>query len=79
VQYGHPERVVPFCVRDVAIAALSGERGVERDIAHVRENHRTRQVFRLASPVTTKVLSLRLTPPSAHVPAALFDVRCYGD
>jgi hypothetical protein len=79
VQYGHPERVVPFCVRDVAIAAVSRESGVEQEIAHVRDNYRTRQVFRLASPVTTKVLSLRLTPPNLNVPAPLFDVRCYGD
>lgn len=78
VQYGHPERVVPFCVREVVVLT-GGDGTAEQEIAHVRDNHRTRQVLRLEKPVTTDVLWLRLTRPGPHVPAALFDVRCYGE
>ena len=78
VQYGHPERVAPFCVREVTVCVRDGQTG-EREIAHVRENRRTRQVIVLTRPVTTDLLRLRLTAPGPHVPAALFDVRCYGE
>jgi hypothetical protein len=79
VQFGHPERVVPFCVRDVSIAVRADENSVESEIAHIRKNHQSRVVVRLAQPVTAKVLLLRLAPPTAYVPAALFDVRCYAE
>lgn len=91
VLMGHPERVMPFCVRDVVVAqsanvaVTAGGRGAavrnasdtERLVFQISENHQSRQVIRLAQPVTTDSLELRLLAPAGNVPAALFEVRCY--
>ena len=45
----------------------------------ISENHQSRQVIRLKTPVTTDALELRLVAPGANVPAALFEVRCFGE
>ena len=100
VLMGHPERVMPFCVRDVALAqparvptAITGrgktvaQAATDGSIASATEgllfevsgNHHSRQVIRLRKPVTTDCLELRLLAPSASVPAALFEVRCYAE
>ena len=89
---GHPERVMPFCVREVTAAipakvlALAGHANgngsnssdTERLIFEIGENHQSRQVIRLNTPVTTDALELRLVAPGANVPAALFEVRCFA-
>lgn len=72
VLMGHPERDMPFCVREVRIQATSTV------IAEILDNHQTRSVVRLQTPVTTDCLELHLASPSEHVPAALFAVRCFG-
>ncbi len=91
VLMGHPERVMPFCVRDVVVAqsakvaVTAGGRGAavtkgsdtERLVFQISENHQSRQVIRLSQPVTTDSLELRLLAPAGNVPAALFEVRCY--
>lgn len=100
VLVGHPESVMPFCVRDVALAqparvptAITGrgktvaQAATDGSIASATEgllfevsgNHHSRQVIRLRKPVTTDCLELRLLAPSASVPAALFEVRCYAE
>ena len=92
VLLGHPERVMPFCVRELVVAdgvrvtvtagghAANGERGsdTERLLGEIAQNHHSRQVIRLSQPVRTDSLEIRLVAPSANVPAALFAVRCYG-
>jgi len=77
VQYGHPERIVPFCVSDVAVLTSDDETR-EQEIAQIHKNHQTRQTIFLKHPVTTVALRLRLTATHGPIPAALFDVRCYG-
>jgi hypothetical protein len=42
------------------------------------DNHQSRRTFRFDPPVTTDRLQIRLSAPSRHVPAALFEVRCYS-
>jgi len=93
VLMGHPERVMPFCVREVTVgipakvSVLAGRHhgdganssDTERLIFQIAENHQSRQVIRLATPVTTDALELRLVAPGANVPAALFAVRCFAD
>lgn len=69
VQFGHPECVVPFCVRHFAIADDEG-----REVVRCTENHRTIREFALAQPLSTRSLTLRLEHPSDRVPAALFQV-----
>jgi hypothetical protein len=92
VLMGHPERVMPFCVREVVVAVparvpvmadgqaagASNGRDTERLICAVSENHQSHQVIHLKEPTTTDQLELRVVAPTVNVPAALFAVRCYG-
>lgn len=94
VLMGHPERVIPFCVREVVVAqsarvlvAASGcsvednrkqRSDTERLIGQISQNHQSRQVIHLREPVMTDSIEVRLVAPSAQVPAALFAVRCYA-
>jgi hypothetical protein len=97
VLMGHPERVMPFCVRQVVMAAPGkapaspgskdrtddcddGSRGSDsqRVLWEISGNHQTRRVIRLAEPVITDSLELQVVAPSMHVPAALFEVRCFS-
>jgi hypothetical protein len=47
-------------------------------VFEISENHRSRQVIRLKEAVTTDCLKLRVLAPSAQVPAALFEIRCFA-
>jgi hypothetical protein len=93
VLMGHPERDMPFCVRDVkvAIAEAPGHgsaaghaptatlsQKATRTVAEILGNHRTRRIIQLETPVTTDCLELQILIPSTTVPAALFAIRCYG-
>ena len=89
---GHPERVMPFCVRQVTVvvpvkkpvfAGHANDNEVqvsdsERLEFEIMENHQSRLVIQPSQPFTTDVLELRLVAPSLNVPAALFEVRCYA-
>jgi hypothetical protein len=48
-----------------------------RVLAQCAENHQARNIIRLAEPVQTDQLTLELMAPSAYVPVALFEIRCY--
>jgi hypothetical protein len=72
VLMGHPERVMPFCVRQFEVRDGAG-----RVLHRCEENHQTRCTIRLDEPVTTDRLSFHLTAPGGGVTAALFEVRCY--
>ncbi|MEI6078234.1 MAG: FAD-dependent oxidoreductase [Verrucomicrobiota bacterium] len=90
VLMGHPERVIPFCVREVMVAisakdpALAGQHQgkdangseAKRLVFQISDNHQSRQSIHLQTPVTTDALELRLDRPGGNVPAALFTVRC---
>lgn len=69
VHYGHPERVMPFCVRAFKILDAEGNVIVSED-----SNHQTRRLFVLERPVVTSVLKIVLERPSDNVPASLFQV-----
>lgn len=72
VLMGHPERVMPFCVRRFEVRDGAG-----RVLHRCEENHQTRCTIRLSQAVTTDRLRVHLTAPETGVPAALFEVRCY--
>jgi hypothetical protein len=72
VLMGHPENVMPLCVRKYRLLDDAG-----RVLATCAENHQTRNTIRLQKAVTTRSLTLELERPSDSVPAALFEVRCY--
>lgn len=74
VLWGHPERVMPFCVRRYRVLDDTGAVLATRD-----DNHQARNVIALDTPVCTRSLRLECAHPSAHVPAAVFEVRCYSE
>ncbi len=74
VLMGHPERVMPFCVRQFEVRDDAG-----RTLYKCEDNHESRRSIRLESPVTTRQLTLCLASPSDLTPAVLFEVRCYSD
>lgn len=69
VHYGHPERVMPFCVRAFTVLDAAGNVVVKVD-----DNHQTRRRFDLENPLVTDALRIVLERPSDNVPASLFEV-----
>lgn len=92
VLMGHPERVMPFCVREVLVAegvrapVLAGDRPAacnhsqapQQLLAELTRNYQSCRTICFSQPVLTDCLELRLVAPSVRVPAALFEVRCYA-
>ena len=73
VLMGHPERVMPFCVKAFTLYDEDGNVLYEE-----RENHQTRRVITFDAPVLTKQLILRIKEMHGDVPPGLFGVRCYA-
>ncbi len=71
VLMGHPERVMPGCVRAFEVR---GEGGAL--LASVEENHQTRVQVKFAHAVTTRTLSLEILRRGPALPA-VYEVRCY--
>lgn len=72
-QWGHPENVMPFCVREYVIRDADG-----RELHRATNNYQAINRIRLDEPVRTDMLTIELTHPSETVPAALFGVRIYA-
>ena len=68
-----PETVMPYTVQSFRIKDANGHL-----IHSVSDNHQARLVIQLEEPIETDKLSVELDAPSANVPAALFEVRCYS-
>jgi len=74
VQWGHPERVMPFCVKRYRIRDAS-----EKVIAERMDNHQTRNEIVFDVPIVTDQVNIELLESHGPVPAVLFQVCCYGD
>lgn len=72
VLMGHPEDVMPFCVRNYTIKDDLGNVVFEKTA-----NYQTLNTIVLDKAISTKHLTITLEHPSENVPAALFGVRCY--
>lgn len=72
VLMAHPENEMPYCVKNVRIVNDNNE-----VIAEIKDNHQSLRRIVLEQPVTTQSLTIRIEHPSAHVPAALMEIRCY--
>ncbi|WP_428656144.1 FAD-dependent oxidoreductase [Runella sp.] len=72
VLMSHPENEMPFCVKNVRI--LNDKNEV---IAQISDNHQSIRTIILEQAVETQSLRIEAEHPSANVPAALFEVRCY--
>lgn len=70
---GHPEAVMPFCVRRYRVLDAAGH-----VLAACEDNHQTRSVITFDPPVVTDCVQIELIETHGHAPAALFDVRCYA-
>ena len=71
VLMGHPERVMPACIRGFDICGGAG-----RILAQVSDNHQTRWRLDLAEPIDTDEISIVVKERGPSVPA-IFEVRCY--
>jgi hypothetical protein len=72
VLMGHPERVMPFCVRDFHV-----ENEQREVIWQVKDNHHSLQRIHFDQPRITKELTFHFSHPMQTVPAAAFAIRCY--
>lgn len=68
VQWGHPERIMPTCVREFSIETARGE-----VLAAVSDNHQTRRTIRF-NRIITKELVIKFKHPGPQVPAAVFGI-----
>lgn len=73
VLMGHPERLGPFCVRNLVLRDGTG-----RQLAAVHCNHKTRLSIRLDPPATMSKLVAEVEHPLGGAPAAIVDLRAYG-
>lgn len=73
VLMGHPEDVMPFCVRNYKIVDDKGHIVFEKE-----GNYQSMNRIELDRPITTSALTIVVERPSDNVPASLFSVRCYS-
>lgn len=69
VQMGHPENIMPFCVRNYIV-----KDDKDNIIAEVEGNHQTIGKINLQTALITKGLTIELENPSGRVPASLFQI-----
>lgn len=69
VQYGHPESVMPFCIRNLVIKDEKGE-----VIAEIRDNHKTIVDVKCKTPVVTARLMIEVERPLPEVPTSMFEI-----
>jgi hypothetical protein len=73
VQFGHPESIVPFCVKHYRLLDATGS------VLHeCPDNRQARNTITLAEPITTDALTVEVLAVHGDCPAAIFEVRCYG-
>lgn len=70
VQYGHPESVMPFCIRDLKISDAEGN-----TVGRIEGNHKTIVRLQPEHPVVTDFLKIETECPAENVPAALFEIE----
>lgn len=68
-QYGHPEEVMPFCLRNLRVLDAKG-----RTIAAFCDNHQTILTVRPEGGLVTDRLVIETEKPMENVPAALFQI-----
>ncbi|HEY4064929.1 MAG TPA: FAD-dependent oxidoreductase [Puia sp.] len=69
---GHPENVMPFCVRNYRLRDDTGSIVYEK-----KDNYQSINEIEFPEPLLVKSLVLEVDHPSPHVPASVFAVRCY--
>jgi hypothetical protein len=73
VLMGHPESVMPFCVRTFRLLDEHGNVLYQKN-----DNYQTINRIILDKAIHTHKLVLEVSHPSQHVPAAVFEIQCYA-
>lgn len=73
VLMAHPENEMPFCVKRVRVW---NDR--EELVAEIVDNHQSQWRIDFGEGMNTRSLRIEVEHPSAAVPAALLELRCYG-
>ena len=73
VLMGHPERVLPFCVRHYRICDGTG-----KVLAECADNHQTHNTIRLASAITTDQLVIECLETHGETPPVMTELHCYA-
>lgn len=68
---GHPEDVIPFCVRNYTIKDLEGTIIVQKE-----GNYQTINTWKFDSKIKAKGIIIEVEHPSENVPASIFEVIC---
>ena len=72
VLMGHPCDIIPFCIQDYRILDAMGNL-----LPETKGNYQTQNAIIFDAAVETDQIIIELGSPSAKLPAALFEVRCY--
>ncbi len=72
VLMGHPENVIPFCVRQYRV--YDDQHNL---IAEQKNNYQTINAINLAEPLETRKLLVEADHPSDQVPASVFEILCF--
>ena len=73
VLMGHPETAMPFCVKHYRLLHCG-----KQVVAEQTHNHQTQNQIQFDPPLITDHLVIEVVDVHGDVPAALFEVRCYG-
>ena len=74
VLMGHPENIMPFCVKKFSVEDENGKL-----LWSDQDNHQTIRRFKPSEKINAQKLTFRFEHPSENVPAAVFAIRCYND
>lgn len=66
---GHPENVIPFCIKEYSIVDDN-----DMVLYKTSNNHQTINEIHLKQPVETSYLKLQFRRPDIHIPVALFEI-----
>lgn len=69
---GHPEQVIPYCVREYTVKDDSGKL-----LVHKKNNYQTINEIEFDSPVPTSLLEFTFKKPMENVPVGVFEILCY--
>lgn len=72
VLMGHPENVIPFCVRQYRI--YDDQNNL---IDEQKNNYQTTNTIELSAPIETEKLVIEVDHPSDYVPASVFEILCF--
>jgi len=68
---GHPEDVMPLCIKEYKIFDENGALVYEEN-----KNHQTINRIVFPEPIKTSLLRIMVEHPSQHTPASIFELRC---